>query len=90
MAEIAAVRPSLIVCLGATAAQSLLGAQFRVTKGRGKVLPGPEGYRVLVTVHPASILRLRSHEEREKEFESFVKDLRLIGRYLTSKGRSGT
>ena len=78
LAEIAAVRPSLVVCLGATAARSLLGAEFRVTKGRGKVLPGPDGFPVLATVHPASILRVRNHDERDAAFQSLVRDLQLI------------
>src|SRR5918912_3593109 len=55
--EIALVRPRVIICLGATAAQSLLGKQFRVTKDRGKRIESPLAANVLATIHPSSILR---------------------------------
>lgn len=74
-AEIEAVRPKLIVCLGATAAQSLLGASFRVTQSRGRVMK-LNGYPpILATVHPSSILRARTEEEREQKRQHFVADL---------------
>jgi DNA polymerase len=74
-AEIEAVSPRLIVCLGATAAQAILGPQFRVTKSRGMV-QSVEGYPpVMATVHPSSILRARTSEDREKQREDFVVDL---------------
>jgi uracil-DNA glycosylase len=74
--EIAAVRPKLIVCLGAVAAQSLLGSSFRVTKHRGEVME-PDGLPpVTATVHPSSILRAPDAETREMEMKAFVKDLR--------------
>ncbi|HEY2514673.1 MAG TPA: UdgX family uracil-DNA binding protein [Polyangiaceae bacterium] len=74
-AEIQAVRPSVIVCLGATAAQSLLGPAFRVTKSRGLLLQGPDGARILATIHPSSILRAPDHAAREEAFAGFVADL---------------
>lgn len=77
IAEIAAVKPSVIVCLGATAARSLLGASVRVGKDRGILFPQPDGSQVLVTVHPASILRLRDPQERHAAREQFVEDLRV-------------
>jgi len=81
-AEIDAVGPRLIVCLGATAAQALLGSNFRVTQQRG-VLLRKEGLPALVaTVHPSSILRARSSEDRHREMSLFVADLRRIERYL--------
>jgi uracil-DNA glycosylase family protein len=80
MAEIAAVRPQLIVGLGAIAAKSLLGTQVRVTRDRGEALVGPDGCVVVVTVHPASIVRLRDHGARAIEFRKFVEDLRLVRR----------
>jgi uracil-DNA glycosylase len=74
LAEIDAVRPDLVICLGATAAQALLGPKFRVTKQRGEIIELPIG-RVVATVHPSSILRARDPESREAEFALFVGDL---------------
>ena len=80
-AELAAVRPRLIVCLGATAAQSLLGSKFRVSQSRG--LPQTIGSRppIIATVHPASILRAQS-EDRDKQTAEFIADLRRAVDYL--------
>jgi uracil-DNA glycosylase family protein len=78
-AELTVVDPTLIVCLGATAARSLLGASFRVTKQRGQVLelPTPVGVRrVLATVHPSSILRATG-EERDVAYAGLVDDLQV-------------
>ena len=73
--EIEAVHPQLIVCLGATAAQALLGRHFRVTRCRGQ-LQHVTGYPpILPTIHPSSILRARTAEEREKETQLLVDDL---------------
>ncbi len=74
LAEIEAVGPRVIVCLGATAAQSLLGSAFRVTQHRGQPLPSPYGPPVVATVHPSSILRGKP-EEREAELALLVRDL---------------
>ncbi|HEX3795187.1 MAG TPA: UdgX family uracil-DNA binding protein [Acidimicrobiales bacterium] len=75
-AEIAAVQPTVVVCLGATAARALLGAQFRVTRQRGELHPGPNGCTVTATVHPSSIVRIRDQKEREQAVNRFVTDLR--------------
>jgi uracil-DNA glycosylase family protein len=75
-AEIAAVKPQLIVCLGATAAQSLLGASFRIMKERGKFKELIGKPPILVTIHPSALLRLPSGSDREKEFQKFVNDLK--------------
>ena len=78
-AELTNVNPTLIVCLGATAARSLLGASFRVTQQRGKVLelPTPVGERrVLATVHPSSVIRATG-EDRDVAYGSLVDDLRV-------------
>ena len=64
------------VCLGATAAQALLGNQFRVTKSRGQFIPSPLAPHVMATVHPSSILRAPDAESRRAEMELFVADLR--------------
>ncbi len=76
LAEIATVRPKVLLCLGATAARSLLGPSFRVTQQRGQVQSGPDGQRIVATVHPASIVRIRDAEERGAAFDHFVEDLR--------------
>lgn len=83
-AEIATIRPELLVLLGATAAQALLGSSFRVTQRRGAILE-VEGLapKVMATVHPSSILRARD-EDREREEEAFVRDLAVGGRAIAS------
>jgi len=81
-AELAVVRPQLVVCLGATAAQAFLGKKFKVTRERGKILTSPLAPRVLATVHPSSILRAPDDEARHREMELFVRDLRRIAPLL--------
>jgi uracil-DNA glycosylase family protein len=73
--EIALVKPTALVALGATAARSLLGRAVPVTAERGRWLPRPDGLEVLVTLHPSALLRVDS-EDREAAFEAFVADLR--------------
>jgi uracil-DNA glycosylase family protein len=75
-AELRAVDPGLLVCLGATAAQAVLGPAFRVTRERGKVVKSDLAPRVLATVHPSSLLRQPDKESREREYNLFVADLR--------------
>jgi uracil-DNA glycosylase len=83
-AEIATVRPEILVCLGATAAQALLGAAFRVTKQRGELLDvGELDPLVLATIHPSAILRARD-EDREREDAAFVRDLSVAARAIAS------
>jgi len=77
-AEIAALHPKIIVCLGATAAQALLGREFRVTQQRGKFLKSSLAQYVMATVHPSSILRAPDEETREVEMKRFISDLRKI------------
>jgi uracil-DNA glycosylase family protein len=74
-AEIKTIRPQLIVCLGATAAQALLGVHFRVTKSRGLIQSVPDYPPILATVHPSSILRARTSEDREEQKREFIDDL---------------
>jgi DNA polymerase len=76
MAEIAAIRPKVLLCLVATAARSVLGPSFRVTQQRGILQSGPDGQRVVATVHPASIVRMRDVQDRSAAFNQFVDDLR--------------
>jgi uracil-DNA glycosylase family protein len=80
-AELAVVKPRVLVLLGATAAQSLLGRQFRVTQNRGKLLDSDLAEAVTATVHPSSILR-GEPEEREANFAAFVDDLRVVAGLL--------
>ena len=80
--EIEQVEPEVLVCLGATASQALLGANFRVSKQRGVQIATSLAPRVLATVHPSSILRARTSEDRERELERFVDDLRVAAGWL--------
>src|SRR3954465_176542 len=83
--EIALVKPRVIVCLGATAAQARLGSGFKVTQHRGRVVPSPLAARVLATVHPSSILRAPDDEARREELKRFTDDLRAAARALSSE-----
>jgi uracil-DNA glycosylase len=81
-AEFEVVSPRVLVLLGATAAQSLLGKQFRVTKQRGEWLDSELAELVTATIHPSAILRQRDDESRHKEFAAFVEDLKLVASVL--------
>ena len=76
-AELRVVRPDLLVCMGATAAQAVFGPSFRVTRERGKVLESELAAKVVATVHPSSLLRQPDEESREREYKLFVADLRV-------------
>lgn len=78
--EIEAVRPRTIVLLGATAAQSVMGPDFRVSRQRGEVLSSPFGVPVVATVHPSSILRAADEASRDAALEAFISDLRVAAR----------
>jgi uracil-DNA glycosylase len=79
-AELAVIRPRVLVCLGATAAQSLLGRDFRVTQHRGEWLDSDLAEHVTATIHPSAILR--AGKRREAEMAAFVEDLRLAASVL--------
>jgi uracil-DNA glycosylase family protein len=83
-AEIIAIRPKVIVLMGATAAQAVLGKDFRVTQHRGEFIEvaTPYPHEVTATVHPSSILRARDEETRHREMAQFIEDLRLVGARL--------
>jgi uracil-DNA glycosylase family protein len=85
-AELAVVRPRVVVCLGATAAQSLLGRDFRVTQHRGEMLDSDLAEHVTATIHPSAILRQQDEELRHTEFAAFVDDLRVVARVLAATG----
>jgi DNA polymerase len=86
-AELEVVRPQVLVLLGATAAQTLLGRQFRVTQSRGQLLDSELAEHVTATVHPSSILR-GEPAEREASFAAFVHDLRVVANLLDGRGMS--
>ena len=77
--ELTVVKPRVLTCLGATAAQALLGKQFRVTKQRGQPVESELAPVVIATVHPSAILRA---EDRDAEFAAFVDDLKTVAGYL--------
>ena len=80
--ELRLVKPDIVVALGATAAQGLLGPAFRVTKQRGKIVSSPLAPRVIATVHPSSILRAPDDESRKREMRAFVRDLHVVTKLL--------
>src|SRR6185503_997718 len=81
-AEIALINPAVIVALGATAAQALLGPKFRVTKQRGEFLESDLAPYVMATVHPSSILRAPDDETRRLELRRFINDLKKLARVI--------
>jgi uracil-DNA glycosylase family protein len=81
--ELKLVKPRVLVCLGATAAQSLLGKDFSVSRSRGKFVDSPLAPYVLATVHPSSILRARDDESRQSQFREFVDDLKKAASLIT-------
>jgi uracil-DNA glycosylase family protein len=80
--EIRLVRPEVVVCLGATAAQSIMGKSFKVTKERGRAVKAPNGGTVIATVHPSSVLRAPDPEARAQAEKEFFADIRKVGRQL--------
>jgi DNA polymerase len=80
--EIKAVKPHVIVALGATAAKAIIGAQFKVSVQRGQFVESPLAPYVFATFHPSALLRLREEEEKETAFAQLVQDLKLINKAL--------
>jgi uracil-DNA glycosylase family protein len=83
-AELETVKPRVVVCLGATAAQALLGRQFRVTKQRGVPVESDLAPHVIATVHPSSILRQETEADREAAMADFVADLKVVAKLLAA------
>lgn len=81
-AEIKVIQPKVVVCLGATAAQSMAGRIVKITQERGKFLDGDSGVSIFITIHPSSIYRLQEREEQEKEYHRFAAEMKLVGRKL--------
>jgi uracil-DNA glycosylase len=89
-AELVLIKPKIVVCIGATAAQVLLGPAFRLTKERGRFFPQPDGSVVTATVHPSAILRAPDVEQRRVQYRDFVADLRRIRQHLSRLDRQLT
>jgi len=87
-AELAVLKPKVLVCLGATAAQALLGKDFRVSRQRGEFVESSLAAHVMATVHPSSILRARDEETRRTEMKQFVDDLRKVAQIILKLKRT--
>ena len=87
-AELETLHPKLIVCLGATAAQGLLGSSFKITQQHGKAQQLPGLPTVIATLHPSAILRAPTEEDRHRQRATFVEDLRTAAAFARSAGRS--
>jgi DNA polymerase len=89
-AELDRLRPRVVVCLGATAAQALLGRSFRIGVSRGQWISSPLAPHVLATAHPSAVLRARSDAEREAALAALIDDLRIVAPLVASgERRSG-
>ena len=86
--ELAAVQPDLVVAMGATAAQSVLGKITPINKNRGRMIASADGTKVLVTVHPSYLLRLPDEDAKAREYERFVEDLKLAAKLLKSSAHA--
>jgi DNA polymerase len=87
-AELEIVKPKIVVCLGASAAQALLGKEFRVSRERGKAIKSTLAALIVATVHPSSILRAPEDASREEQRKQFVNDLKAVKRLLKSTSAS--
>jgi uracil-DNA glycosylase family protein len=83
--EIELIKPEVLVCLGATAAKTLLGRDFRVSLQRGLVMPSPFATHAVATVHPSAILRQPTSQDRHREMERFVADLKVVAGLLNGE-----
>jgi DNA polymerase len=80
--EIRLVQPQVVVCLGATAAQAIMGKSFRVTKERGRAVKSPSGGTVIATVHPSSVLRAPDAAARAQAESDFLSDIKKVARHI--------
>lgn len=80
-AELDAVKPALVVCLGATAAQALLGPRFKITKSHGAIQHPDDLPPIIATLHPSAILRARTDEDRHQQMATFVSDLKRVAAF---------
>jgi len=82
-AELETVRPKLIVCLGAVAARSLLGSGFKITQSHGQIQQAEGFPPIIATLHPSAILRAQTDEDRHRQMETLVDDLRQVAAHLS-------
>jgi uracil-DNA glycosylase family protein len=80
--ELRLIKPEVLLCLGATAAQALLGASFRVTRERGRFVASDLAPHVMATVHPSSLLRIEDDDQRKAAIREFVRELRQVAQVL--------
>jgi uracil-DNA glycosylase family protein len=83
-AELEVVRPKIVVCLGATPVQSVLGKRVLISKERGKFIESDSGRVTFITIHPSAIYRRREKDEQEKEYRRFVSEMKQVQRKLQS------
>jgi uracil-DNA glycosylase family protein len=86
--ELAAIKPALVVAMGATAAQSVFGKITPINKSRGRLIDLDEGMQALVTVHPSYLLRLPDADAKAREYERFVEDLKIAAGVLKKLSRA--
>ena len=86
--ELAAIKPDLVVAMGATAAQSVFGKITPINKNRGRLIDLDDGVQALVTVHPSYLLRLPDADAKEKEYRRFVDDLKIAAQLLKKSARA--
>ena len=86
--ELAAIKPDLVVAMGATAAQSVFGKITPINKNRGRLIELHEGIKALVTVHPSYLLRLPDEDAKAREYERFVDDLKIAADLLKKSARA--
>jgi uracil-DNA glycosylase len=86
-AELESVGPKIVICLGATAAQAVLGKPVSITKERGKFIDSSSGLLTFITIHPSAIYRQREKDQQEKEYRRFAEELKLVSRKLRSLTR---
>jgi uracil-DNA glycosylase family protein len=84
-AELRALKPAIVVCLGSTAAQSVFGSTFKLMQQRGKALASPLAPQVVATIHPSSVLRAPDSEGRRAAFDMLVSDLKVVATLLPKK-----
>jgi uracil-DNA glycosylase len=86
-AELESVGPKIVICLGATAAQAVLGKSVPITKERGKFMDSSSGLLTFITIHPSAIYRQREKDQQEKEYRRFAEEMKLVSRKLRSLTR---
>lgn len=86
-AEFEVLKPKIVVCMGTTAAQAVLGKTVLITRERGKFIESDSGLVTFITIHPSAIYRQRDRSEQEKEYDRFAEEMKLVSRKLRSLTR---